>query len=430
MKCERIVPLNLPPFNKIDLSYPINISLLPFIQKGIFTPRKPDESWINYIQRENKAITIFTQFALGKLGSSIFQFSELPESCLRYAGSNIVEFECIGESSVTSISVSSSSTYTQCERYFRTECINDREILNLYDFCPVIKSYMRNPLTYLSHHANYEGKFTISAWVSRTGIHGRTSILEKLSPGEELFEKLIDHNLVLVTSMGDVIGDLAWSSDVGPDNANAEYWDFICPLQENGTIRPGKIYLTQVIPHGNPNGRKRKALAEVQIEYYINNLPLEVELPYAFLENCANSIRTLAYVDYNRKYDMIMSNTYHSFSESYDLLRIPIDVGFSCLGKVELDQYVLLAEGPILDLRLDTLELSARELSDFWNIYLPLLHLRNKYDHCREYMYPSLEDDIFSIYSGKLLFTIAFSATSLGERCCNGDIWFSIYRIK
>ena len=360
---------NEPPFPKYQISNDlsdVNITKLTR-KKGVFRPRGMKELWESFEEREDVALEKAIEIVLGELASEDveFEFVEMPREYDDFQWMKYSELHAHNRSWTMTYSLGANDVALESRRH--SSCIEKDLIWSLFSFEEELSKLLMNVHEYILYRSADGKTISTDFWLTRTGVKGRTKIIETTPVGEKLFwnhtknfSEAREYEVCLED--GTVIGDISSGGDIDQD----EYQRLYSMLEYSGHLKIVKMTLKEVIPHGTPMGRKIKALAKVAITYEIVRDLKRYQMPADYFQGCANAMNVLAKVDYNRKLEIIdgtRPDRYSVFSEI-----------FSAKGRLNDPDCEFLTRQPLWKFKLDSIYMTPLELESFWEVFCSAYH--------------------------------------------------------
>lgn len=382
-----------------------NVNISDIVQrKGVFQPRMENEPWEKYIKREDKALEKFNAIVFGDLCLKTLKFTQIPNEYNNYQWAKRSEFESRGFAFEMVVSLDNFEANESFHRVF--SCFSESFVCNMFACVEDLVRNLRNTSEMLKASYRDNKPLRTPFWLSCTGVSKRTACLEELPIGASLSflpktGRFAAGCFELYDSNRNCIGEISQSNDKFPNDSKIkddEYWEIFKPLIENGNICLQNASLSKIIKHGTPKGKPRKALAEVMLEFTVDELPELSAIDWSSFQNSVNTMSKLAKIDYNRKCDIISGKTPYNISliELFDL---------SCVQ--DAASYELITEQKINLFKLDDVLLTDGELISFWNVFRPLYSCVAR-GECSEK--PCFKKD------GNLLYKVSFEEECVRER--------------
>lgn len=416
MKSESIFTLlDGYPFPRFDLTQQKRINLDDVLSKNkIFAPRHENECWTKYHKREQRALIAFERLIFGKLTDEKFKFIHIPEEYKDYQWGKYSEFQIQGRGCELTISVDGNCS--ESNWYYTVACINKENIANALTCKKCLIEKLRNTNGILTTLLNENRPLKTNFWLSCTGLSKRTVYLENLSCGQQLlFRKnqssVKQGDYEILDQNENIIGEVKWGFEKAPNDEedDSEYGEVFVPLIKKGVIELQSVCIKEIIKHGSPKGKPKKALAKVELEFKIKSVPVVDLITWEQFENSAYIMAMLAKIDYNRKYDIISGKEPHLYN---------LKGMFNESEIADMNSYKIITSQKLKNFKIDEVDFTDDELTSFWNVFRPLCSCISRG-----------EVDNTSLFKkkGNLLFEISFEGVE-NPRTNYPCIYLTIYR--
>lgn len=309
--------LNVESYSKMDFEYFFG-NIVPKLV------RQPYESWNSFSLRKSNAERIVDIFVFGKLHDEIFELISVPDYYSDYQYAKNAEFGYLYTAGIILASltidigslaeeiISNNESDQRKGEIIKSKRknvtytpnkINEGNIGAAFEYWNIKNELLNNSVNYIKRSCDSDGRISICRWLTSTGKRGRTKEIESQREGCELSWEINHHeDKIYILSPNNIeIGEIGWNNECDDDS---EYWEVYKPLIFNGSILIESVTLNKIIPHSTPEGRPRKALAQVVLNMKISNLSINRD-PLDVNREDLQSMRKLSAIDYNRKCDII-----------------------------------------------------------------------------------------------------------------------------
>ena len=366
-------------YSKMDIDTFYSISL-PKIA------RRADEKWSHFQKRRNYAEKALDTFIFGKHYNKTFELLSVPEEYLDYHYSKHSEFGYCSKNMMSGVSISldieeiakfvigegdTIEDFIECEptkpyNTYSLNKINENQIGYPFGYWKIRDALLKNSICYVRNNSDNNGCISVTRWITATGKSGRTKEIESLVEGCKLSwtetKNAFSTEITVISPNNVVIGEINWKTDED-HMSDTEFNEVYEPLLNCGNIEIQSIKLKKKIPHNSPNGRPKKALAEVLITFCVQKLDEDKNLVEKTKLDI-QSMRTLAAIDYNRKCDIIEGKTPEKISSLEELF---FDTAFACNHVIAT--FNILQDRDFLSGSAFTI----KELEEIWNVYMPII---------------------------------------------------------